>query len=76
MDARDVYYSSELALAAYADIDDSNSTISTANQQALKNAGMSDKQAQEFVLRYPEIVVHYPDYEIRGQVLHGALAGQ
>jgi Ca2+-binding RTX toxin-like protein len=56
-----LYNNAELALAAYADLDDSKSTADEANIDALIDAGMSNKQAQEFAARYTEVVAQYND---------------
>lgn len=57
--ANELFNNAELALAAYADL---NTTQSTLDQKlALIDAGMTDKQAKEFATRYPEVIAHIPN---------------
>ncbi len=57
----DIFDNSELALAAYAFLDENEATGSDFNIAALKEAGMTQTQAEEFAARYPYIVAHIPN---------------
>jgi hypothetical protein len=57
----DIFDSSELALAAYGFLNVNEVTGSTFNIDALKDAGMTQTQAEQYAARYPEIVAHIPN---------------
>ena len=57
----EIYDNAELALAAYADLNKGQSTGSDDNLQALKNAGMTETQADEFAARWPTIEEQFTD---------------
>jgi hypothetical protein len=54
------YGRAELALAAYSELTRGNAG-SDENVRALQGGGMSLKQAQEFALRYPEVIAQVDD---------------
>lgn len=56
----ELFDNAELSLAAYSNLQN-GSTATSANKQALKDAGMTEKQADEFAVRWPEVIKQYSD---------------
>jgi hypothetical protein len=60
-DVQGLFASAELALASYASLHGNTQTSDAANFSALKDAGFSAKQAEEFAKKYPTVVTQYND---------------
>ncbi|MCK6385948.1 MAG: hypothetical protein L6Q52_16650, partial [Rhodocyclaceae bacterium] len=60
-DIQDIYINAELSLASYATLANNSVTADPANLSALRNAGMSTKQAEEFAKKYPTILTQFND---------------
>lgn len=56
-----IFNTSELALAAYANLANNSQTVLSSNINVLVEAGMSTKQAEEFAKRYPTVITQYTD---------------
>ncbi|HQQ75121.1 MAG TPA: hypothetical protein PK031_08205 [Pseudomonadales bacterium] len=69
-----LFNNAELSLAAYANLDKSLATDDPDNLAALRSAGMSNTQAEEFAVRYPDVVAVYsdPDTDFQATVFKSA----
>jgi len=56
-----IYSNAELALASYATLASNSPTSQGSNIDALKQAGLSAKQAEEFAKKYPAVVAQFND---------------
>ncbi|MDT3735113.1 MAG: hypothetical protein ROZ00_02695 [Denitratisoma sp.] len=58
---QDICQNAELALAAYATFASNSVTADPTNLAALRNAGLSAKQSEEFAKKYPAVVAQFND---------------
>jgi Ca2+-binding RTX toxin-like protein len=66
VNARVILKNAELSLASYAVLASNSPTAQSSNIDALKQSGMSAKQAEEFAKQYPTVLTQYNDTAAEG----------